>query len=294
MGFFDFLFGNKKKEGERQEQLRLQQEAEAKRRAEEQRRQTEARRRAEEQRRQAEARRRAEEQRKRQEQAAANRDVSSTTNSLKSLVDKCASLEAHGQISELQQCLFEIYSQLNKPGSGSKIINYPEKENLALCFAFMLQYDWVHDSDIREVWAEDGFYCIMEHIDHQSNGAQGQVEAMIILFTLLCAGRESLKPKLQDILNKAKILGNPVFHADDYRIGAQNVIDQISLLAVSGVRDMGPNAIPIMTKICQRYNGTRFFESTVKRTDLMKYDVMDVIAKARFFRDVIGSILADM
>ena len=313
MGFFDFFKKKKedvprmvikaKKEETNPDELRQRREREAALREEDRKReqereqmrlQQEAERKAEEAKRQVEARRRAEEQRKEQEQATANRTVSSNTNSLKRLVDKCASLEAHGQIPELQQCLFEIYSQLNKPGSGSKIINYPEKENLALCFAFMLQYDWVHDSDIREVWAEDGFYCIMEHLDHQSNGAQGQAEAMIILFTLLCAGRDSLKPKLQDILNKAKVLGNQVFHADDYRIGAQNVIDQISLLAVSGIRDMGPNAIPIMTKICQRYNGTSFFESTIKRTDLMKYDVMDVIAKARFFRDVIGSILADM
>ena len=48
MGFFDFLFGNKKKERERQEQLRLQQEAERKRKAEETRRQVEVRRREEE------------------------------------------------------------------------------------------------------------------------------------------------------------------------------------------------------------------------------------------------------
>lgn len=55
MGLFDFLFGNKEIERERQEEFRLKQEAETKRHAEEQRRQ-------------AEVRRRAEEQRKRQEQ----------------------------------------------------------------------------------------------------------------------------------------------------------------------------------------------------------------------------------
>lgn len=66
MGLLDFLFGNKKKERERLEQLLLQQEAEAKRRAEEQHRQAEARRRAEEQRKrleqEAEAKRKTEEQ----------------------------------------------------------------------------------------------------------------------------------------------------------------------------------------------------------------------------------------
>lgn len=228
------------------------------------------------------------------QETARNRVQGSNSNSLKALVDKCSSLEVNGQINELQNCLFQIYTQFNRPGGGRAIINYSEKDNLALCFAFMLQYDWVHDSDIREVWAENGYYCIMEHIDHQSNGAQGQVEAMIVFFTLLCAGRDSLKPKIQDILNKAKLVRNPVFHEDDYRIGAQNVLDQISLFAISGMRAAGPAAAPIIAKICQRYNGTQFFEATIKRTDLMKYDVRDVIAKARFIRDVIGSILEDM
>ncbi len=50
MGLFDFLFGNKKKERERQEEFRLKQEAEMRLHAEEQRRQAEVRRRAEEQR----------------------------------------------------------------------------------------------------------------------------------------------------------------------------------------------------------------------------------------------------
>lgn len=212
---------------------------------------------------------------------------------MKSLVTKCLLLETKGNVSELQNCLFQLYSMLNKPGTGKYIVQYVEKDNLALCFAFMLQYDWVNDSDIREVWAEDGLYCIIEHLDHQPHGRQGQAEAMIILFTLLCVGRESLKCKIQDILDKGKVVGNMIFHSDDYNLGAQHVIDQLSLLAVSGIRDLGPAAIPIMNKIVDRYNGGRFFESTIKRTDLMKYDPMDVMQKARFVRDVIGSILKD-
>jgi hypothetical protein len=212
---------------------------------------------------------------------------------MKSLVTKCLQLETKGNVSELQNCLFQLYSMLNKPGTGKNIVQYVEKDNLALCFAFMLQYDWVNDSDIREVWAEDGLYCIIEHLDHQPHGRQGQAEAMIILFTLLCVGRESLKCKIQDILDKGKVVGNMIFHSDDYNLGAQHVIDQISLLAVSGIRDLGPAAIPVMNKIVDRYNGGRFFESTIKRTDLMKYDPMEVMLKARFVRDVIGYILKD-
>jgi hypothetical protein len=159
----------------------------------------------------------------------------------------------------------------------------------------MLFYDWMDDSDIREVWAEDGFYCIQEHLDNQSNGMQGQIEAMVILFTLLCVGRDSLKPKFQDIINKSKYSPNrSIFHADDYSIGAQNVIDQISLLAVSGIRPAGQNAIPMMSAIVQKYNGVEFFNKTIQRRDLMKYDPTDIIAKCRLYKQVIGSILLEM
>ena len=84
-----------------------------------------------------------------------------------------------------------------------------------------------------------------------------------------------------------------MFHQDDYSLGAQHIIDQFSLLAVSGIRELGEKAIPIMLQICQKYNGTDFFRKTISRTDLMKYDPMDVILKARFIRDVIGSILKE-
>jgi hypothetical protein len=214
---------------------------------------------------------------------------------MKGLVDLCLKLETKGNVSELQNTLYQLYSMLNKPGAGRLILEYKEKDNLALCFAFMLFYDWMDDSDIREVWAEDGFYCIQEHLDNQSNGMQGQVEAMVILFTLLCVGRDSLKPKFQDIINKSKYSPNrSIFHADDYSIGAQNVIDQISLLAVSGIRPAGQNAIPMMSAIVQKYNGVEFFNKTIQRRDLMKYDPTDIIAKCRLYKQVIGSILLEM
>lgn len=219
---------------------------------------------------------------------------STPTVSLQDLVHKCLNLEAQGNIQELQNSLFDLYKSFNRPGGGSLITNYPEKDNLALCFAFLLQYDWMHDSDLREVFAENGFYCIVDHIMHQSGGRQEQAEAMIILFTLLCTGRNSLILKIQDILNKGKIVGNKIFHQDDYRIGAKNVIDQILLMAVSGTRDFGPAGAPIISKICERYNGFELFKNTISRTDLMKYDPMDVFRKMTFIHDVIESILNEM
>lgn len=216
------------------------------------------------------------------------------SSSLQTLVNKCLELESKGKIQDLQNCLCSLYENFNHPGGGKLITNYKEKENLALCFAFLLKYDWMHDSDLREVFSENGFYCIVDHIMHQSGGRQGQSESMLILFTLLCAGRESLKPKIQDIINKAHRLGNPIFHQDDYRIGTSNILDQITLMALSGARDLGPASAPIMSKICEKYDGYDLFQNTVKRTDLMKYDPSDIFMKMKFVHDVIESILNEI
>lgn len=211
-----------------------------------------------------------------------------------SLVNECSELEAINAISPLQGRLFSLYEHFNKPGAGHLIVDYPQKDNLALCFAFLLQYDWIHDPDIREVWAENGFYCIMKHLQTQTGGKQGQAEAMIILFTLLCAGRNSLKPKIQNILNKGRIVGNPVFHEDDYRLGAQHILDQIALMTASGLRDLGPQAAQIVGTVAEKYNGLQFFSETIQRRDLMKYNPMDVFNKMIFISTVIESILNDM
>lgn len=160
----------------------------------------------------------------------------------------------------------EWFDLLNEPEASAQIVDYLEKENLALCFAFMLHYDWMHDSDISEVWAENGFYCIQEYLDNQTNGQQGQVEGMIILFTLLCVCRDSLFTKIQDLINKAEYSKHSsIFHKDDYEIGAQNVIDQISLVSVSGIRAMGEAVVPMMMKIVTKYNGFQFFQETITR-----------------------------
>ena len=66
--------------------------------------------------------------------------------------------------SVLQQQLYELYLNFNKAGGGKYIVSYPNKDELAECFTLMLRFDWINDTDIREVWAENGFYCIIEYI----------------------------------------------------------------------------------------------------------------------------------
>ena len=79
---------------------------------------------------------------------------------IKPMVDSCIEAFEKGDIASLQNELFQLVSNFNKPGSGRLITGFAEKDRLAECFTLCLQYDWMNDSDIREVWAENGFYCI--------------------------------------------------------------------------------------------------------------------------------------
>lgn len=212
-------------------------------------------------------------------------------------VSQAVKIEPTGEINELQNHLFNIHTLLSKRGSGKYILDFPNKLNLGLCFAFLLHYDWEHNSSLREVWAENGFYCIMDYLDNQPNGRQGQEVGMVALFVLLCVGRDSLNHEIQNIIDKdiirMNIMGYPNFHSDDYKIGSKNVIDQISLLAVSGINADSDEKIQVLAKILTRYNGEDFFKYITNRKDLMKYNVDDVIKKARFIKKIIASILED-
>ena len=208
---------------------------------------------------------------------------------MESLVKKCIHYESEGNIKELQNSLY----QLNALCSGKNILNYKEKDELALCFAFMLQHYWIQDHDIREVWAEDGFYCAISY----SQRAANQPYAMLILFILLCVGRESLKTKIQDTINTSRLHGPSIYSSDDYRLGAQHVIDQFSRYAVMGIKySYLYDNFSQTKKILTKYNGVQYFEEIKERKDLMKYDFEkydDVLCKADFLKTIIGSILMD-
>ena len=49
--------------------------------------------------------------------------------------------ESKGNIIELKNSLFQLFRLISKPGTGENILHYKDKDELALCFAFMLQYD---------------------------------------------------------------------------------------------------------------------------------------------------------
>lgn len=216
MGIFDFL-NNKKKEKARQEQLRLQQE----------------RRRVEEQRRLAE-------QRKRMEQKESKE-------TLKPYVDKAISTFEAGNISLLQNELFQFASLLNNPGSGVLITSFSQKDRLCEVFNLCLQFDWMNDSDIREVWAENAFYCIAEYFK-TAQTKQDYIAAALDLFLTCSYGKNSLKPKIEDILYKAQMhpIHSNLFSQKEYNEGAEYLIREFAFFAatiVSPVVRVHPNII---------------------------------------------------
>ena len=89
--------------------------------------------------------------------------MSDNRDTLKPYVDKAISTFESGNIPQLQNDLFQFASLLNKPGSGKLITSFSQKDRLCEVFNLCLQYDWMNDSDIREVWAENAFYCIAEY-----------------------------------------------------------------------------------------------------------------------------------
>jgi len=240
MGLLDFLFGNKKEkeriERERQEEQDRQRKAEEARIAREREARLVENRRKEEERlakleAEKNARQNAEKKAKEKAEFKArvlndvnNNPFSTSASILNSdriltpYVDKCIRLADSGTQYELQNALFELYKLFNQPGGGKLITSYPNKHKLGECFTFMLQNDWMHDEDIREVWVEDGFYSFISHMATEKGATQQtQAEHMLGLVLLLCHGRKSLEAKVQDILNKARLVYEPVFSADDYK-----------------------------------------------------------------------------
>lgn len=154
----------------------------------------------------------------------------------------------------------------------------------------------MHDEDIREVWVEDGFYSFISHMATEKGATQQtQAEHMLGLVLLLCHGRKSLEAKVQDILNKARLVYEPVFSADDYNNGARYVISQFSFLAFNGIKPL-VQAVPQLLGYLDSFPEFKpFFQETIsKEKEFYKLSPLDIFAKAKFITKIIESILNDM
>ena len=213
------------------------------------------------------------------------------------IIDRSIQDALDENIPQLQNNLYKLYSHFNKPGGGRLITTYPLKQKLGECFIFMLQYDWMHDEDIREVWAEDGFYCLVKAMQTKDPmNKNKQEECMWELLTLLFWGGKSLLNKIKDILTKAQIRNESVFSNKDYSKGAQYVLDQFGFMAAFGARPLLINNPGIFNYFAKTYDGFEsFFDHILSYKDeFFELDPIDVFAKARFCSDIIGNIINEV
>lgn len=160
--------------------------------------------------------------------------IEDSNESLKPYVDKAISTFETGNIAQLQNDLFQFASLLNKPGSGKLITGFPQKDRLCEVFNLCLLYDWMNDSDIREVWAENAFYCIAEYFKVAKTN-QDYFAAALDLFLTCSYGRDSLKTKFDDVLYKARIHPRHciIFTQEEYNGGADYLIREFAFFSAT-------------------------------------------------------------
>lgn len=193
-------------------------------------------------------------------------------------------------IPALQQQLYELYLNFNKFGGGKYILSYPNKDELGECFTLMLRYDWIKDDEIREVWAENGFYCIIEYITTQANTPLEKATAGLDLFIHLWEARELLKPKIQNILNKAVVLRNPIFQDHFIYNNANRLIEQFLYLSAMFVKPLllvNPNFLS--------NNYRKIYNEIISNTQIeTQSSPHHIFEKAKFISRVIEAVLTDM
>lgn len=197
----------------------------------------------------------------------------------------------------LQRQLYELYLNFNKSGEGRLIINFPQKEKLGECFTLMLIFDWMNDNDIREVWAENGFYCFTEYLNNTKTDEEQVFGGLLLFRHLYHGGNKHLAPKVTDILKKAKqknvfvfddcMLASP-FDNNDYDKGAVYVILQIMFLSAQMMRPLvtGNDILSV--------NEKEVFDTFITNSALHDFPPVAIFNKARFIKRIIGSILKDL
>lgn len=207
---------------------------------------------------------------------------------LKKQVDKAINLYESNNIIALQQQLYEIYLNFNKPGGGNEIINFPQKEKLGECFSLMIKYDWTKDNDILEVWAENGLYCIIDFIN-SIHTHQEQVVGAFDLFLHIHISRKYLINNIRGLLVKAKAKNNICFDSDDYKLGAEFVIDQLFFLSAQIIKPLVFSQKEIL-----KGDALLSFHKILDRREFYRFRPEEIFQKAKFIAQVTESILKDI
>lgn len=203
-------------------------------------------------------------------------------------VDDAIELFEKGQVLDLQNKLFEMYSFINKPGMGYLVTEYSQKDRLSECFSMCLRFDWIHDSDIREVWAENGFYCIATYMTNDAKSKVDYFAAAFDMFLLLYYGRNNLKRKFTDILQTAFFHGNSIFDSNDYKFGADYLIRQFAFFCATIITPFVKSNNIITSDI------QPFYQASKNDFVFASIPPNIILAKAKFIAKSIESILNNM
>lgn len=208
---------------------------------------------------------------------------------VKDIVDDCIYAFEQQDIPQLQTRLFELVRNFNHPGSGQLITGFPEKDRLGECFCLCLIYDWMNDADIREVWAENGFYCAADYLLSHLYNRQDIMAVALNLFNILIYGENDLRTKFEDILTKGAIIGNPVFSHENYAGGYAHLIRELKFFSATILS-------PLVSKypsIISDANRSAF-ESAKTDFEFATVPVEKILSKIQFISKVIASILNEM
>lgn len=209
---------------------------------------------------------------------------------IKKEVDIIIKTYEDGNIPLLQQKLFELCNKLNKPGSGKLVTTYPEKDRLCEFYLFCLQYDWMNDNDIREVWAENAFYCITDYYLNTAKTRQDHFAAGLDLLWVFYCGKDGLVTKFNDILQRAQFhpIHSQLFSPENYNGGAYHLIREFTWFAATEVQPVESSHPEIMKgKFRQEY------ENALNNKEFQNTSNGNTLLKMKLLSSIIGSILED-
>lgn len=219
-----------------------------------------------------------------------DQDSSVLQSPIKKDVDIIIKTYEDGSIPLLQQRLFELYNKLNKPGRGKLVTTYPEKDRLCEFFTLCLQYDWMNDSDIREVWAENAFYCITDYYLNYAKTNQDHFVAGLDLLWVLYCGKDGLVTKFSDVLQRAQFhpVHSLLFSPANYEGGAFHLIREFTWFAANEVRPVESLHPEIIKgKLRQEY------EKALNNEEFQNTGSGNTLLKMKLLSSIICSILED-
>ena len=204
------------------------------------------------------------------------------------MVNVAISYYEDGNIPMLQNQLYETYSCFNKPGGGRLVTQFRRKDKLCEFFCFCLMYDWTQDEEIKEVFAEDGFYSIVSYLSHNARTEADMIAGCLNWFLLLCYGKKNLINKFEEIIKRAETRGERIFTANDYIYGAKYVIRQFMFFSANVISNYVESHQIISQNLIPVYEMSR-------NDPAFQHLAPELIfAKANFFSGIIESILNDM